>query len=38
MHFQVKIPGNGRNTLFSYMETTNKVPLMLLDVKVFSEK
>ena len=33
MHFQVKMPENGRKNIFREKETTNKVPLMFLDVK-----
>ena len=38
MHFQVKVLENGRNNLFRYKETTNKVPLMFLYVKVLSKR
>ena len=29
---------NGRKNIFRYKQTTNKVPLMFLDVKVLTEK
>ena len=38
IHFQVKISENGRKNLFRDKQTTNKVPLMLLDVKVLPER
>ena len=38
MHFQVKLPDNGRKNLFRGNETTNKGPLMFLDVKVLTER
>ena len=37
MYLQVKMLENGTTTVFSDEETTNKVPLMLLDVKVLTE-
>ena len=37
MYLQVKMPENGKKNVFSDEETTNKVPLMLLDVKVLTE-
>ena len=38
MHFQVKIPGNGRNYIFREKLTAKKVPLMILDVKQLKER
>ena len=38
MHFQVKMPENGRNKIFREKQATNKVPLMLLDAKVLTER
>ena len=38
MYFQVKMPENGRNNIFRDKQTTNKVPLMFLDVKVLAER
>ena len=38
MHFQVKMPRNGEENIFRDTQTTNKVPLILLDVKVLSER
>ena len=38
MHFQFKIPENGRKNIFRDKETTNMVPLMFLDVKVLTER
>ena len=37
MYLQVKMPENGTRNVFSDEETTNKVPVMLLDVKVLTE-
>ena len=37
MHIQVKVPENGRINIFRDQQTTNKVPLMFLDVKVLTE-
>ena len=34
MHFQVKMRENGRKNIFREKQTTNKVPLMVLDVEV----
>ena len=34
MHFEVKMPQNGRKNIFRDKQTKNKVPLMFLDVKV----
>ena len=38
MLFDVKIAKNGRNNIFRVKQTTNKVPLMFLDLKFFMEK
>ena len=38
IHIQVKISENGRKNIFRDKQTTNKVPLMLLDVKVLPER
>ena len=38
MHFQVKMPENGRKKIFREEQTTNKVPLMLFDIKVLTER
>ena len=38
MHFLVKMSKNGRKNIFREKETTNKVPLMLLDVKALTER
>ena len=38
MYFQVKMPGKGRKNIFRDKQTTNKVPLMFLDVKVLTER
>ena len=38
MHLQVKIPQNGKNKVFTGKQTTRKVPLMLLDVKMLKKK
>ena len=38
MHFQVKMLETGRKDIFRDKETTNKVPLMLLEVKVVAER
>ena len=37
MHFQVKMPDNCRENIFRDKQTTNKLPLMFLDIKVLSE-
>ena len=37
MHFQVKMPENGTKNIFREKQTINKVPLMFLDVKGFTE-
>ena len=37
MHFQVKMPENGRKKIFRDEQTTNKVQLIFLDVKVLTE-
>ena len=37
MHFQVKLTENGRKSRFREKETTNKVPLIFLDVKLLRE-
>ena len=33
MHFEVKMVENGRKNIFKDKLTTNKVPIMFLDVK-----
>ena len=38
MHFQVKMLEIGRKDIFRDKETTNKVPLMLLEVEVVAER
>ena len=38
MHFQVKMAENGRKNIFKDKQTTHKVPLMFLDVKVLMER
>ena len=38
IHFQVKMPENGRNKIYRDKQTTNKVPLMFLDVKLLTER
>ena len=38
MHFQVKMPENDRKNIFRDKQTTSRLPLMFLDVKVFTEK
>ena len=37
MHFEHKMPENGRNNIFRDKQATNKVPLMFLDIKVLTE-
>ena len=37
MHFQVKMPENGRDNIFKDKKTKNKVPLVFSDVKVLTE-
>ena len=37
MHFQVRMPGNGRKKIFRDKQATKKVPLMFLDVKILTE-
>ena len=37
MHFQVKIPENGGNNIFTDKKATKKVPLKFLDVKMLAE-
>ena len=37
MHFQVKMLDNGRNNIFIDKETTKKVEVMFLNVKVLTE-
>ena len=34
MHFQFKVPENGRKDIFCDKQITNKVPLIFLDVKL----
>ena len=36
MYLQVKIPENGRKNVFRDKQTTNKVAVMFLDVKVLT--
>ena len=36
--FEVKMAENGRKNIFREMETTNKVPLMCLDLKILTER
>ena len=38
MYFKVEIPESGTKNMFRNRQTTNKVPLMLLDVKVLAER
>ena len=38
MHFQVKMPEIDRNKMFREKQTTNKVALMFLDLKVLTER
>ena len=38
MHFQIKMRENGRKNMFREKQTTNKLPLMFLDVKVLTER
>ena len=38
MHFQVKMPENGKKNIFREKQTTNKMPLMFLDVNVLRER
>ena len=38
MHFQVKIPENGRENIFRDKQTRNKVPLIFPDPKVLTER
>ena len=38
MHFQVKMPENGRTNIFRDNQTTKKVPPMFLDVKVLKDR
>ena len=38
MLFQVKMYENGGNDIFRDIQTTNKVPLMLFDVTVLTER
>ena len=38
MHFQVENPENGRENIFRDKQTTKKVPLIFLNVKVFTER
>ena len=38
MNFQVKMPENGRKNRFRVKQTTKKVPLMFLGVKVLTER
>ena len=36
--FQVKMTENGRKNIFTDNQTTNKVPLMFLDLKALTER
>ena len=38
MHFEVKMPDNGRNNIFIEKQTTEKVPVILLDMKLLTER
>ena len=38
MHFQVKMAENGKKNIFKEKETTNKVPLMILEIHVLTER
>ena len=38
MQFEVEMAENGRRKLFRKEQTTNKVPLIFLDVKLLTEK
>ena len=38
MYLQVKKPQNGRKKIFRDKQTTNKVPLMVLDIKLLTER
>ena len=38
MYFQVESPENGTKNIFRDKQTTKKVPLMFLDVKVVKER
>ena len=38
MHFQVKMPDNGRKNTFRDKQVANKGPLMFLDLKVLIER
>ena len=38
MKFLVEMPENGRNYIFRDKQTTKKVPLMILDAKVLTER
>ena len=38
MYFIVQIPQNGTKKIFRDKQTTNKIPLMFLDVKVLMER
>ena len=38
MHFQVEMKENSRKNIFTENKTTNKVPLLFLDVKVLTER
>ena len=38
MHFQVKMPENGRKNIFRDKERRNKVALMFLGAKVLTER
>ena len=38
MYFQVEIPESGTKNIFRDKQTTKKVPLMFLDVKVVKER
>ena len=38
MYVQVKVPENGKKNIFRDKETTNKIPLMFLDVNVLTKR
>ena len=38
MYLQVKMPQNHRKNIFKDKQTTNKVPVIFLDVKVLTER
>ena len=38
MHLEVKVKQNVKNKVLRYKQTTSKVPLMFLDVKMLKER